>query len=112
MAVTPSAQYSVTLRVETDSRDTGAFGRLVTAIDATGGDIGAVDLVSTGHGTAVREIVVKAFDRATEVLQARRADLDEGARLLLAQETVTADQFPAIRSTAAKPAPAAQGAQP
>ena len=47
---------------------------------------------------AVREIVVKALDRATEVLQARRADLDEGARLLLAQETVTADQFPAIRS--------------
>ena len=47
---------------------------------------------------AVREIVVKAFDRATEVLRARRADLDEGARLLLAQETVTADQFPAIRS--------------
>ena len=47
---------------------------------------------------AVRDIVVKAFDRATEVLQARRTDLDEGARLLLAQETVTADQFPAIRS--------------
>ena len=47
---------------------------------------------------AVRDIVVKAFDRATEVLQKRRADLDEGARLLLVQETVTADQFPAIRS--------------
>ena len=47
---------------------------------------------------AVRDIVVKAFYRATEVLRARRADLDEGARLLLAQETVTADQFPAIRS--------------
>ena len=47
---------------------------------------------------AVRDIVVKAFERTTEVLRARRADLDEGARLLLAQETVTADQFPAIRS--------------
>ena len=47
---------------------------------------------------AVRDILVKAFDRATEVLQERRADLDEGARLLLAQETVTADQFPTIRS--------------
>ena len=46
----------------------------------------------------MRDIVVKAFDRATEVLQARRTDLDEGARLLLAQETLTADQFPAIRS--------------
>jgi cell division protease FtsH len=47
---------------------------------------------------AVRDIVVKALDRATEVLQTRQTDLDEGARLLLAQETVTADQFVAIRS--------------
>jgi cell division protease FtsH len=47
---------------------------------------------------AVRDLLVKAFDRATKVLQARRADLDEGARLLLAQETITADEFPAIRS--------------
>jgi cell division protease FtsH len=47
---------------------------------------------------AVRDIVAKAFERATEVLRERRADLDKGADLLLAQETVTADQFPAIRS--------------
>jgi hypothetical protein len=47
---------------------------------------------------AVRDMVVKAFERATEVLRKRRADLDEGARLLLAQEIVTADQFPAMRS--------------
>ncbi|MFN8123164.1 MAG: malic enzyme-like NAD(P)-binding protein [Thermoleophilia bacterium] len=82
MAVTPSAQYSVTLRVETDSRDTGAFGRLVTAIDATGGDIGAVDLVSTGHGTAVREIVVNAGgeDHAEQIIDAVRGV--EGVTLL------------------------------
>jgi len=48
--------------------------------------------------TTVRDIVAKALDGATKVLRTRRADLDEGARLLLAQETVTADQFPAIRS--------------
>ncbi len=47
---------------------------------------------------AVRDIIAKAFERATEVLRERRADLDKGADLLLAQETVTADQFPAIRS--------------
>ena len=46
----------------------------------------------------VRDIVARSFERASEVLRAHRADLDEGARLLLAQETVTADQFPAIRS--------------
>ena len=55
---------------------------------------------------AVRDLVAKAFGRATDILGSRRADLDEGARLLLAQETLTADQFPAIRSTVqpAKPA--------
>jgi ATP-dependent Zn protease len=56
---------------------------------------------------AVRGIVVKAFERATEVLRERRADLDEGARLLLAQETVTADQFPAISSPCPKLKPPA-----
>jgi cell division protease FtsH len=49
---------------------------------------------------AVRDIVAKAFEQATEVLRMRRPDLDDGVRLLLAQETVTADQFPAIRSPA------------
>jgi cell division protease FtsH len=47
---------------------------------------------------AVRDMLAKAFDRAIEVLRGRRANLDEGANLLLAQETVTADQFPPIRS--------------
>src|SRR4029077_15663035 len=32
---------------------------------------------------AVRDIAVKAFERATDVLRRRRADLDEGARRLL-----------------------------
>jgi cell division protease FtsH len=48
-----------------------------------------------------------AFGRATDILGSRRADLDEGARLLLAQETLTADQFPAIRSTVQPAKPAA-----
>jgi cell division protease FtsH len=47
---------------------------------------------------AVRDIVAKAFERATEVLRTRRPNLDDGVRLLLAQETVTADQFPARQS--------------
>jgi cell division protease FtsH len=47
---------------------------------------------------AVRDIAAKAFERATEILRGRRADLDEGARRLLESETLTADQFPAIRA--------------
>ena len=55
---------------------------------------------------AVRDILAKALDRATEVLRTRRTNLDEGANLLLAQETVNADQFPAIRSTTPELKPA------
>ena len=67
---------------------TGTTANRVEASEATEREI---DL-------AVRDILEKAFDRATEVLRTRRGDLDEGARLLLAQETVTAEQFPAIHS--------------
>ncbi len=46
---------------------------------------------------AVRDIVADAFDRASAILKVRRADLDTGAKLLPAQETITADEFPALR---------------
>ena len=62
MAVTPSAQYSVTLRVEMDSAQTDLLGRLTTAIGAVGGDIGAIDLVGSGFKTVIRELVVNASD--------------------------------------------------
>ncbi len=62
MAVTPSAQYSVTIRVEFESAHTDLLGRLTTAIGQVGGDIGAIDLVGAGYGSAVRELVVNASD--------------------------------------------------
>src|SRR5208337_1619218 len=46
---------------------------------------------------AVRELVETAERRALAVLQARRADLDAGAALLLEHETLTADDFPPLR---------------
>jgi cell division protease FtsH len=52
---------------------------------------------------AVRDIVIKAFERATTILRARRADLEDGTRLLLERETLTADQFPAIQQKAKQP---------
>jgi cell division protease FtsH len=72
----------------------------------TASRIEASEMTEREIDIAVRDILAKAFDRATEVLRARRADLDEGARLLLAQETVTADQFPAMRSAAREAKPA------
>jgi cell division protease FtsH len=50
---------------------------------------------------AVRQLIDKAYRRAGEILQQRRADLDEGARLLLERETVTPDDFPPLRPTMA-----------
>ena len=52
---------------------------------------------------AVRDIITKAFEQATAILRTRSADLDEGSRLLLARETLTADQFPAIRPATKQP---------
>jgi cell division protease FtsH len=67
---------------------------------ATASSIDASEATEREIDVAVRDLVAKAFERATGILASRRADLDEGARLLLAQETLTADQFPALRSTA------------
>ena len=49
---------------------------------------------------AVRDIIARAFERATAILQRRRDDLDAGVELLLTRETLTANDFPAIRPMA------------
>jgi cell division protease FtsH len=58
----------------------------------------AAEVTAREIDVAVKDIVGRAFDRATQTLRTRRLDLDEGARLLLAKETLTAEDFPAIRS--------------
>ena len=75
MAVTPSAQYSVTIRVEFESTHTDLLGPLTTAIGEVGGDIGAIDLVATGYGSAVRELVVNAsgLDHVEEIVAAAKS---------------------------------------
>jgi len=50
---------------------------------------------------AVRDIIAHAFNCATEILQLRRSDLEKGVELLLTRETVTAEDFPAIRPVVA-----------
>jgi malate dehydrogenase (oxaloacetate-decarboxylating) len=59
--VTPSASYSLTVRLEINNRP-GMLGRVASAIGAAGGDIGAVDLVESGRERIVRDITVKARD--------------------------------------------------
>ncbi|MGZ4276679.1 MAG: malic enzyme-like NAD(P)-binding protein [Solirubrobacteraceae bacterium] len=59
MGSTPSAQYSLTIRVEIAHRP-GMLGLVAGAIGAAGGVIGAVDLVQVGEGQVLRDITVDA----------------------------------------------------
>ena len=61
MAVSPSASYSLTVRLEIKNRP-GMLGRVASAIGEAGGDIGAVDLVESHRDRIVRDITVKARD--------------------------------------------------
>ncbi|HEX9768199.1 MAG TPA: ATP-dependent zinc metalloprotease FtsH [Kiloniellales bacterium] len=54
--------------------------------------------------TAVRQLVGRAFERATSVLKKHRKELDETARLLLKRETLNAEDLPAISPDGAKAA--------
>jgi cell division protease FtsH len=46
---------------------------------------------------AVREIVDRAFARAVQLLTARRKDMEDGVKLLLEHEALSADDFPPLR---------------
>ncbi|WP_207267347.1 ATP-dependent zinc metalloprotease FtsH [Pseudomonas sp. FW300-N1B4] len=52
----------------------------------------------------IRALLDEAYQRAKALLESRRADLDEGARLLLEKETLTPEEFPPLMPL--KPPPA------
>jgi malate dehydrogenase (oxaloacetate-decarboxylating) len=60
--LTPSAQYSITLRVQIEHRP-GMLGRVTSAIGEAGGTIGAIDLIATDEAHTVRDITVAAGDQ-------------------------------------------------
>src|SRR4051812_42355643 len=57
---TPSASYSVTLRVEYPN-NIGAVGVILTTIAEAGGDVGAVDIVQQGE-RSIRDVTTNARD--------------------------------------------------
>jgi len=61
MPSTPSAQYSLTLRVEIDHLP-GMLGKVASAIGDAGGTIGAVDLVQVEGSHTIRDITVETGD--------------------------------------------------
>jgi len=50
---------------------------------------------------AVRDLIEGAYGRAKALLTERRADLEAGTKLLLERETITPDDFPALKPLAA-----------
>jgi malate dehydrogenase (oxaloacetate-decarboxylating) len=74
MSATPSAQYSLTIRVEIAHRP-GMLGQVATAIGRAGGIIGAVDLVEVAGDRLLRDITVDATD--PDQWEAITAALDE-----------------------------------
>ena len=61
MESTPSASYSVTLRVEFPHR-AGSLGQILMAVGDAGGMVGAVDIVRIGGERSTRDVTVNARD--------------------------------------------------
>src|SRR5881275_1548999 len=77
----PSAQFSLTLRVEFDRRP-GMLGAVATAIGDAGGSIGDIETIELGDVKAIREITVDATDAEHGEAIAAAVEAVEGASLL------------------------------
>ncbi len=81
MPGTPSAQYSITLRVEI-AHQPGMLGKVASAIGAAGGTIGAVDLVQVEGEHTIRDITVDTAEESDWSRLTAAVDALEGARVL------------------------------
>jgi len=81
MATTPSAQYSLTLRVEIDHLP-GMLGKVASAIGDAGGTIGAVDLVQVEGPHTIRDITVDTSDASHWPRLTDAVNAVPGARVL------------------------------
>src|SRR2546421_9897274 len=81
MPGTPSAQYSITLRVEITHRP-GMLGKVASAIGEAGGTIGAVDLVQVQGTHTVRDITVATADASDWPRLSDAVDAIPGAHVL------------------------------
>ncbi len=61
----PSPSYSITIRLEIESR-IGMFAKIATAISQAGGDLGSIDIVRVEKGKIIRDVTVNARDEEHE----------------------------------------------
>ena len=72
----PQGSHSVTVRAVIPA-EVGMLGRVMAALGAAGGEVGAVDLVRSSRGATVRDITVYTGDESGEAaLSAALDDLD------------------------------------
>ena len=64
MIKTPSASYSIIIRLEISSKP-GMLGKVTSTIGRAGGDIGAVDIVGFKKNVTIRDIIVNVADIPT-----------------------------------------------
>jgi malate dehydrogenase (oxaloacetate-decarboxylating) len=81
MSATPSAQFSLTIRVEIAHRP-GMLGQVAGAIGKAGGTIGAVDLVEVSDEKLLRDITVDAAEQEQWDAITRALDELEGVRVV------------------------------
>ncbi len=81
MPGSPSAQYSLTLRVEIVHQP-GMLGQVASAIGDAGGTIGAIDLVQVDGQHTVRDITVQTADANDWPRLTDAVDALDGARVL------------------------------
>ncbi|MBA2428482.1 MAG: NADP-dependent malic enzyme, partial [Thermoleophilaceae bacterium] len=81
MPPTPSAQFSLDLRVEL-GRDPDSLARLTAALEEAGGVVAGGEVVEPGDAATVRSLIVQAGDRPTMEAVARTAGAVDGATLL------------------------------
>ncbi len=81
MASTPSAQFSLTLRVQI-VHEPGMLGQVASAIGQAGGTIGAVDLVQVDGRHTIRDITVDTADASDWPLLTEAVNGVPGAHVL------------------------------
>ena len=83
----PSIAYSITVRAEYPNR-VGMLGEITSAIGYAGGDIGAIDTVSSSRRGMVRDITVNARDVAHGEQIAKSVRAVSGVKVLNVSDPV------------------------
>ncbi len=86
MAVTPSAQFSVTLRLELELGRPGLAARVASAIGAAGGSITAMEVVGADPRRVVREFVVDATSVENEAEVTAAAGAVDGVTVISSED--------------------------